>query len=267
MNTRHKSTSPAATPNLRHPNFLTFQHINVIHLSRAAQRKKTFLALNRIDGIHFELVEGVDSNSLDFAQLKRRNLIKSKTTFRTPGCSLAHRNLWLRSLETQTALIVCEDDAVIRQDFRAQFSKCLNALPTGWDFLLLGYNFDSFLDVEIIPGIESLSGRFTDMALTSSRLKNFQNSVTPISVLPLRNAFGTPAYAVSPSGAKFLLEHVFPLRNVPVPLPFEKRAMVSYSMDAIMNRFYRKMKAFACLPPLVVSPNKKDPNARIVRID
>jgi GR25 family glycosyltransferase involved in LPS biosynthesis len=243
------------------------QSINVIHLSRAPRRKKTFLALNIIKGIRFDLVEGVDSNSLDFAQLKRRNLIKSKTTFRTPGCSLAHRNLWLRSLETQTALIVCEDDAVIRKDFREQFSECMGVLPSDWDFLLLGYNFDSFLDVEIIPGIESFSGRFTNKPLTPGRLKNFQNSVTPISVLPLRNAFGTPAYAASPSGAKYLLEHVFPLRNVPVPLPFEKRAMVSYSMDAIMNRFYRNMKAFACLPPLVVSPNRKDPNARIVRID
>jgi glycosyl transferase, family 25 len=131
----------------------------------------------------------------------------------------------------------------------------------------LGYNFDSFLDVDIIAGIERFSGRFTNKALTMSKLKIFQKSLAPISVLPLRHTFGTPAYAVSPSGAKYLLENVFPLRNVPVRLPFNGRTMVSYSMDALMNRLYGNMKAFISLPPLVVSPNKKDPNVRIVRVD
>jgi Glycosyltransferase family 25 (LPS biosynthesis protein) len=88
--------------------------IHVIHLSKATQRKRTFRALNRINGIHFEFMEGVDSNYLDFSELKRRNLIKPKTTFRTPGCGLAHRKLWVSVLQAHAPLIVCEDDAVIR---------------------------------------------------------------------------------------------------------------------------------------------------------
>jgi glycosyl transferase, family 25 len=232
---------------------------------RATGRLKTFLALNKIDGIRFEFLEGIDSERVDLAELKQQKLIKPGTTFRTPGCSLTHRKLWLRALETRTSLIVCEDDAVIRKDFQNQFSKCFSALPKGWDFLLLGYNFDTMLDVDIIAGIERFSGRFTNKTLTLSRLKNFQKSLLPVSVLPLHNAFGTPGYAVSPAGAKYLLENVFPLRNVPIPLPF-KEPMISHSMDAIMNGLYRNMKAFACLPPLLVSPNKKDPKARFVRV-
>lgn len=242
------------------------QRINVIHLTKAKKRLRTFLALNKIDGIRFEFVEGIDSERVDPAALRRQMLIKPVTTFRTPGCSLTHRKLWLRSLETQTPLIVCEDDAVIRRDFRNQFSKCVCLLPKGWDLLLLGYNFDSILDVDIIAGIEHLSGRFSNKMLTISRLKHFQKSLSPISVLPLRNAFGTPGYAVSPTGAKYLLENVFPLRNFPIALPFEGR-MIAHSMDAIMNGLYRKMKAFACLPPLVVSPNEKDPNACVISVD
>lgn len=241
--------------------------IHVIHLPKAIRRKRTFLALNRIEGMRFEFVEGVDSNCLDFEELKRRRLTRPGTTFRTPGCALTHRKLWLRSLETQTTLIVCEDDAVIRKDFSEQFSNCLTVLPAEWDILLLGYNFDSFLDVDIIPGIERLSGSFTNKRLTPSRLKLFQNSPYPVSVLPLRNAFGTPGYAVSPSGAKCLLGKVFPLRNLPVRLQYERRTMHAFSMDGLMNRLYGKMKAFACLPPLLVSPNVKDPKARIVKID
>jgi glycosyl transferase, family 25 len=240
--------------------------INVIHLLRATKRLRTFLALNKIDGIRFEFVEGIDSERVDLTELKNQNLIKPGTTFRTPGCSLTHRKLWLRSLQTRTPLIVCEDDAVIRKDFRDQFSKCISVLPKDWDFLLLGYNFDTMFEVDIIAGIERLSGRFSNKTLTISRLKNFQKSIFPISVLPLGNAFGTPGYAVSPTGARYLLENVFPLRNVPITLPFKQR-LVSHSMDAIMNRLYREMKAFACMPPLLVSPNKKDPNARFVTVD
>jgi hypothetical protein len=132
---------------------------------------------------------------------------------------------------------------------------------------ILGYNFDSFIDVEIIAGIEHLSGCFTNKKLTRDKLIHFQRSNTPVSVLPLRNAFGTPAYAVSPSGAEYLPKHVFPLRNVPVPLPYERRTMQTFTMDGLMNRLYGKMKAFVCLPPLVVSPNKKNPRAKVVRID
>ena len=240
--------------------------INVIHLSRATERKKRFFALNKIDSLHFELVEGIDSRHLDCDELKRQNLIKAGTTFRTPGCGLTHRKLWLQSVETQTPLIVCEDDAVIRRDFREQFSKCMSVLPKDWDFLLLGYNFDSILDVDIIAGTERLSGRFTNKRLATSGLKIFQKSSAPVSVLPLRNAFGTPGYAVSPAGARYLLENVFPLRNVPVTIPYYGRNMESRSIDTMMNGLYRKMKAFACVPPLIVTPNQRDPNARFVKV-
>ncbi|HUA65845.1 MAG TPA: glycosyltransferase family 25 protein [Alphaproteobacteria bacterium] len=240
--------------------------IHVIHLSKAKERLRTFQSLNKIDGIRFEFVEGIDSALLDPAELRRQKLIKPGTMFRTPGCGLTHRKLWLASLQTRTPLIVCEDDAVIRRDFRNQFSKCICALPKQWHLLLLGYNFDAMLEVEIIAGVERLSGRFSNKMLSISRLKNFQKSILPISVLPLRNAFGTPGYAVSPAGAKYLLEQVFPLRNIRIALPFDG-SMLARSMDAVMNGLYSKMKAFACLPPLVVSPNKKDPNARMVTVD
>lgn len=240
--------------------------IHVIHLSNATARKITFCSLNKNVGVRFEMVEGVNTNDLDLRQIERQNLIRPHTTFRTPGCALSHRNLWLRASETQMPLIACEDDAVVRMDFLKQFSNCITSLPADWDLILLGYNFDSFLDAEIIPGVERLSGEFTNKSLTISRLKKFQASTLPVSVMPLRQAFGTPGYAVSPSGAKFLLDHVFPLRNLPVSLFFQKRTLASHSMDGIMNRFYCKMKAYVCLPPLVVSPNIKNPNARIVRV-
>ena len=240
--------------------------INVIHLSKATERKKTFFTLNKIDRLRFELVEGIDSQHLNFDELKRRNLIKPGTTFRTPGCGLTHRKLWLQSVATRTPLIVCEDDAVIRRDFREQFSKCMNVLPKDWDFLLLGYNFDSLLDVDIIAGTERLSGRFTNKKLAMSGLKKFQKSTSPVSVLPLHNAFGTPGYAVSPAGARFLLRNVFPLRNVTISIPYYGSTMESRSIDSMMNGLYGKMKAFACLPPLVVTPNQRDPNARFVKV-
>lgn len=241
--------------------------IHVINLPQAKERKKTFLDLNQVDGVKHVFADGIDSKSLNFEELKRQNLIKPGTVFRTPGCGLAHRNLWLKSVQTYKPIIVCEDDAVLRKDFHDQFIMCMKALPHDWGFLLLGCNFDALLKIEIIAGVESFTGRFSNKKLEQSELHWFQNLNTPITALPLRNAFGTPGYALSPTGAAFLLANVFPLHNRKIKLPMQKKPFMACSIDAIMNGLYDQMKAFVCLPPMIITPNRKDPAAKIASVD
>lgn len=241
--------------------------IYVINLPQAVQRKATFLAMNRTEGIEFVFSDGVDSGSLDLEELKRQGLIEPGTLFRTPGCGLAHRNLWLKSVKLQLPIIVCEDDVVIRKDFSSRFETCINALPLNWDFLLLGYNFDGLLDVDIVAGVERYWGRFTNKRLGTPELQAFKETNLPVGVLPLLLACGTPAYSVSPAGAQFLLSNVFPLRNHPIVFPSRGTKIVPYTMDTIMNGLYSRMKAFVCIPPLVATPNQKDPAAKLFRID
>lgn len=233
---------------------------HVIHLPRSIDRKRTFLSLNQIDGLRFTFEKGVDSSCLDPDILISRDLVRPGTLFRTPGCSLAHRKLWLRCCHEQKAMLICEDDAVFRADFRCQFEACLRALHDDWDFLLLGYNLDCILDVEIIPGFEELRAGFTNHKLAIPELKRFQRTSYPISILPLRAAFGSPGYALSPAGARFLLSNVFPLHNCPVTI--RGQCHTATALDALMNGMYAEMKAFACVPPLVISPNEKDPAAQ-----
>ena len=220
--------------------------------------------MNQVEGVNCVFVEGVDSRRLDLDELKRQNLIEAGTTFRLPGIALAHRNLWLKAASMQKALIVCEDDAVLRKDFHNQLARCLSTLPDDWKFLLLGYNFDSLLDVYIIDRVEHFEGQFSNRSLGVSELRSYQDVRLPVGTLRLRNAFGAPGYAVSPNGAQFLIANVFPLRNRPVTI--RGRTCVTSTMDALLNGLYAEMRAYVCVPPLVVTPNEKDPTVRTVRV-
>ena len=236
-----------------------------IHLPQAQERKRRFLELNQIEGVRFVFVDGVDGRQLDLQELIRQNLMRPGTTrftFSTVGGGLAHRATWLQAVALGAPIVVCEDDAVFRKDFRRQFEACRKAVPDDWDLILLGYNFDSVLDAELIPGVECLRARFLKRPLGEPELRRFQEATNPISMLPLRNAFGLPAYAISPDGARHLLSNVFPIHNRPVPVPALSRTIVSFSIDATMNGFYKDMAAYVCVPPLVVSPNQKDPDDR-----
>ncbi len=236
--------------------------VRAIHLPQAEERKRLFLQLNQIEDVRFIFEEGVDGKCLDLPELKRTNIIVGGTqgmTFGLLGSGLAHRNLWLKSIELGQCLIVCEDDAVFRKDFHKQFTACMRFIPSDWDFLLLGYNFDSVLEVDMITGVEHFAGEFYNRKLGPLELQQFQQMCTPATVLPLRNAFGLPGYAVSPAGAKFLLNNVFPIQNRPIRVPALRRTILTGSVDTTMNALYRQMKAYACIPPLVVTPNEKDP--------
>jgi glycosyl transferase, family 25 len=234
----------------------------VIHLPQQEGRKLRFLAQNRVDGLGFAFVDGVDGRCVDIPEMVRQGLILPGTrryTLSALGCALAHRTRWLEALTLGTPTFVCEDDAVFRSDCCQWLPACLGAVPTDWDFLLLGYNVNSVLEFEFIPGVEGLRGRFVRRSLREPDLCRFQADTTPVSALPLVNAFGTPAYAISAQGARRLLSDVFPLHNRLVEIPALGRAIETFSIDSIMNYLYKRMKAFVCFPPLVLSPNRKDP--------
>ena len=78
-----------------------------------------------------------------------------------------------------------------------------------------------------------------------------------ISTLPLRNAFGVLCYAISPKGAKILLKKCFPLHNETFHVPALDRQLTTFTLDCLMNRYYRDMQSFVAFPPIAVSPNEK----------
>ncbi len=70
------------------------------------------------------------------------------------GCGASHFRIWKQAVETGEAALVFEDDAVIRNDFEAHLAPLIASLEN-WDFLALGYNTDSILDLEIARGMNS----------------------------------------------------------------------------------------------------------------
>ena len=121
--------------------------------------------------------------------------------------------------------------------------------------MLLGYNFNSIVDLEIIPGID-LQASFAPPDISPINQQAFiQMKKMPI-LLPLNNAFGTCSYAISPLGAKQLLDSCFPLTGQAVAVPALQRILQPTSdIDVIMNNNYRRLQAFCCLPPLAISPH------------
>lgn len=240
--------------------------VYIIHLEYNEGRKKVFSTYNNAPGIRFIYEKAIDGSNLNIPELVTNGLVVAGTKYYTQGqlgCALSHRNLWLKTLVLQVPLIVCEDDAVLRNDFAAQWEQCLNQLPEDWDILLLGFNFDSIIKFQIIPGVEQLSGRFENRPLDDTRLRCFQATTIPPIVLPLANAFGTPGYAISPKGAQTLLTRCFPLNNGLVTVPLIQRTFAARSIDCLLNIHYQKIKAFVTFPPLVVTPNRKEPAAQL----
>ena len=232
----------------------------VLNLERRADRRTQFLAWNEeTPGLQFEFVSAVDGQALDVDQARQEGLVAETAKFSTGhlACALSHRKVLLAAREQARPIFVCEDDAVFRHDFVAQWQMAHSQLPADWDFMLFGYNFDSAISMELIPGVQSFLASFDNCPIGAASLRQFRMCFQPSLVRELSNAFGLPAYAVSPRGAEKVLKACFPLRNEQVPIPCLRRIIRAFSIDCLLNLHYGKWNAFASFPPLVCTPNDK----------
>jgi len=129
----------------------------VINLDRAQKRLDSFLQmlsttdlsgqpvirLKAIDGHVLNLEDYVTDAALreilDAERLGYRQR-HYELTRGAVGCYLSHMNAWHRMLESdQQSIMICEDDAVLSKNIRADLNSCLKTIPNAWDILLLGY--------------------------------------------------------------------------------------------------------------------------------
>jgi GR25 family glycosyltransferase involved in LPS biosynthesis len=237
----------------------TMPRILVMSLRRRRDRYENFLRWNDQQAINYELFEAIDGQALHFPDLVRDHLAAPQLQHYSPGalgCALSHRSLWQLCVAEDRAIIICEDDAVLRKDFSIIVPRLLQQLPVDWDILLLGYNFDSAISVEISPGVMMNAG-FSPPNLINQDLLAFQTSVSKSVVLPMHNAFGNCAYVISPKGALELLDRCFPLTNKTYYIPCLNRTITSFGTDSLTNEFFKEIKAFCVVPPVALSPNDK----------
>ena len=234
--------------------------VRPINMPSCAIRRDLFRENNSVQDVNIEFFPAVDGKILNFEELVHANIIDRnihRYNRGIIGCALSHRKLWELCIQHNSYAIICEDDCILRKDFASAFGICLSKMPPDWDFLLLGWNTDSCIDVDIIPGVERIHGTFANTEMTEENIQIFQHTLSPVIPFPLNNMYGMPCYAISPKGAKILLDKCFPLKNIVHYVPALKKDVETFTLDCVLNVHYSSIKAYACLPPIAVVPNDK----------
>jgi glycosyl transferase, family 25 len=229
---------------------------HVINLKRTPERLASFLAQNAGTGLAFHRFEAADGNDISEADAIRLNLIKRGTkwpTRGTIGVALSHRNLWEKAIADDCPLIVLEDDLFIREDFREVFPPAIARLGA-WDIILFSYNADGLVQFSLGADLD-ISGLFVEKAPTVAHLKKFVGSREPVHVFRLRHAFGLCGYVISPAGARKLLARCYPMDNRMVDFPGTGNRFAVFSIDTMMNAFFRHLEAYVFIGPLALPVN------------
>lgn len=233
--------------------------IRVISLQRTPKRLAAFEQHNA--HLPWSRHEAVDGERLSAEDVAASGLftpaVAQSYTAGALGCAMSHRQLWLQAAEAGEPLTIAEDDAVFRGDFPAASQALLAQLPADWDFVLWGWNFDASLVVQLLPGVSPAALLFDQRRLRAS-LAEFQALRVPSLPLRLDKCFGIPAYTVSAAGARHLLRLCFPLTALTLRVPLIHSDVRNTGIDIAMNAAYPNLSAWACFPPLAVTPNEAE---------
>ncbi len=225
--------------------------IHVISLARTPDRLARFRTDNPdLEG--WRLYPAVDGTTVDAATREALG----DTSLWSPGgvgVALSQQALWRHCVESQAPLTICEDDAVLRGDFRDAAAEMLSDVPD-FDLVLWGWNFDAVAEVEVTPGVAV--AMLADQARLRQEVASFRQSKSASVLLRLRKALGTPCYTLSPKGAAALLARALPARPVQVTLPLMPREIGNLTPDVMLCSLYGDLSAYLAFPPLAVTRNE-----------
>lgn len=238
--------------------------VHVINLERSPDRFDEFRSANG----HLENIfrfPATDGKNLDIPMLVRRGLVAENIldTYSIGGVGLAvsHVAFWDKVISTGKLLTVCEDDAIFNLRFDAYANDVIRRLPSNWDLILWGWNFDLFLEFDMLPGVSSCLAQFEQDRMRANTAL-FQNQAVLPHPYRLNWAFGTACYTITPKGARALKEKLLPLTPALIPYPRGNRAPPfgqhyrTVGIDVSMNAIYRELDAYICFPPLVITKNE-----------
>ena len=232
--------------------------IQVINLERSIDRKNEFIK-NNLE-INYEFVHGVDGKLLKDEEVKNPQYFIHPLPFKGSGaygCALSHLKLWDEAIKLNIALTVAEDDAIFRSDFTEKSIELISQLPSDWDIVLWGWNFDSILSIRAMPSISSSVMVFNQEELRKN-IHNFKNQKNFTFPFRLDKCFGTPAYTISPKGANRFKSLCFPMRNFELFFPLLNRKLQNMGIDIAMNNIYSFTNSWVSFPPLVITKNENE---------
>ena len=230
--------------------------IHVINLDRSKDRLLTFETINRHLNLKFLRFPAIDGKDVARGPLVDRGIISADLSYREGalGCALSHLALWDLAIEQNQSLTVCEDDAIFNRGFDVAAESLIKALPEDWQVILWGWNFDSILLFDMIPGVSPCLGIFDQ-----DRMRMGIDAYQSASLMPrpfrVYRAFGLVGYSVSPMGARAMKQHCLPLRNMDVFFPGLERTLSNSDIDIMLNDAYPRINAYVSFPPLIITKN------------
>ena len=234
----------------------------VINLERRPERRSRFTEWNRRQPLRFEFFAAADGQRLDRAKLATHGLLDPDDRLFQSGAlgnALSHHALWTACAAGREPYLVFEDDACLRGDFWRHARPYIERYLSAYDLMAFGFNTDCVTALRTSDGFvsairfdESIKRRpdyFTSYAkLEAERPQLFQ----------CLQFWGTLAYAVSPAGARRLLDACFPLSSRErIGLVGEDRSIMPYGLDGMVNVGLQRgqLGVVACYPPLALGPN------------
>jgi len=234
--------------------------IHFINLDRTPDRRREFLARNN----HLSNVSrfaAIDGNDLDPDALVRDGTIsrgiKQIYSRGNLGLALSHISLWRKAIESGKTITVCEDDAIFNHGFSHAAERVTSRLPPDWDLVLWGWNFDSVLLMDILPGVSPclVSCDQEQMRIGVVRFQKQSLSPHPVRLL---QAFGTVCYSISPKGAHAFQNLCFPIPELEVFFPALRRTLPNFDISVMMSNAYPRTNSFVSFPPIVITKNEHD---------
>ena len=232
--------------------------IHLINLDRSTERLAEFKAANP----HLENVRrfsAIDGYRQDIAALVKSGIFEAGVAEGyTPGAlgaALSHLALWEEAIAAGQDVTICEDDAIFNRHFAATAARVIGALPPDWDFILWGWNFDSYLLFDLPGGVSPCLCCFDEEQMRAAVAPFQDQAVTP-QAFRLRRALGIPCYSISPKGARALKAACLPLARIKVHFPGLNRHLPNFGIDVMMNNAYPQISAFVSFPPLVITRNE-----------
>jgi len=205
---------------------------------------------------HVTRFSAVDGKTVDRVALLERGIVAPDLAYNDGalGSALSQIALWDMAIEEYRLLTICEDDAIFNRAFCATSELLLRELPPDWHLIKWGWNFDSSLWFDMIPGVSYCTGYFDQESLRK-RIHSFRLANLHPRSYRLFQAFGNVCYSISPAGAQLLRRECLPLRNTSVYVPGLKAHVGNYCIDVALNSVFEQMNCYVSIPPLVVTRN------------
>jgi GR25 family glycosyltransferase involved in LPS biosynthesis len=234
---------------------VTKLNIHVITTPTSLIRQKEFHS--RHPFLDFEWFEAVTPENFSKEELVRLNVIESSMNWKLTSIAnaLSHKALWEKSVNQNQNLIILEDDAILVRDFWKSVTPLLKEIGNDFDILLLGFNFDRYVFLEIFSGNSGLVKLAFNQLALQKEIDLVGFNIVRSNAYRLRSAFGNCGYVISPKGAALMIESIYPLGDRLVNPEGTNFRFHAQSKDALMCNVYGKSASYVAFPPLVYVAN------------